>query len=38
VKFYGRDNRELIITVRRDLIDAYLARVDSVSATLRKLN
>jgi hypothetical protein len=36
VTLYGRGGRELTITVRRDLIDAYLAAVDSVSAELRK--
>jgi hypothetical protein len=32
----GWDGRDLTITVRRDLIDAYLAAVDSVSAALRR--
>jgi len=36
VRFYGRGGRELIVTVRRDLIDAYLSSVDSVSAALRR--
>ena len=38
VTLYGWSGRELTITVRRDLIDAYLAAVDSVSAALRKRN
>jgi hypothetical protein len=32
----GWDGRDLTITVRRGLIDAYLAAVDSVSAALRR--
>lgn len=36
VKFYGRGGRELVVTIRRDLIDAYVAAVDSVSAALRR--
>jgi hypothetical protein len=36
MSLYGRDGRALTITLRRDLIDAYLAAVDSVSAALRK--
>jgi hypothetical protein len=36
VRFYGSAGSELIITVYRDLIDPYLATVDSVSAALRK--
>ena len=36
VTLYGWSGRELTITLRRDLIDAYLAAVDSVSAALRK--
>jgi hypothetical protein len=36
VTLYGWDGRELTITARRDLIDAYLAAVDSVSAALRR--
>ena len=36
MRLYGRDGRALTITVRRDLIDAYLAAVDSVSAALRR--
>jgi hypothetical protein len=38
VTLYGRDGRKLDLTVRRQLIDAYLAKVDSVSATLRRSN
>jgi hypothetical protein len=36
VMLYGRSGREMSITVRRELIDAYLARLDSVRTTLRK--
>jgi len=36
VTFYGRGSRELLITLHRDLIDAYLGRVDSVVAVMRK--
>ena len=36
VTFYARDGREMAIVVRRELIDAYLGVVDSVSAILRK--
>jgi hypothetical protein len=36
VTLYGHDGRAVTITVRRDLIEAYLAAVDSVSAALRK--
>lgn len=36
VRLYGRGGTETIITVRRELIDAYLAKVDSVTAALRK--
>lgn len=36
VTFFGRDGQELLITVRRDLIDAYLGAVDSLAAVLRK--
>ena len=36
VRLYGRGGTEMIITVRREIIDAYLAKVDSVSAALRK--
>jgi hypothetical protein len=36
VRFYGSAGSELIITVYRDLIDPYLATVDSLSAALRK--
>lgn len=35
VTFYGGGGREFMITVRRDLIDAYLAAVDAISAELR---
>jgi hypothetical protein len=37
VTFYGRQGRRLTITVRRDLIDAYLAAVDSASAALQRM-
>lgn len=37
VTFYGSSNREMTITVRRDLIEPYLASVDSVSSALRRL-
>lgn len=36
LRFYGRANSELTITLYRDLIDPYLRKVDSVSAALRK--
>jgi hypothetical protein len=36
VTLYGWGGRELTVTVRGDLIDAYLAAVDSVSAQLRR--
>ena len=36
VRLYGRGDRELVVTVRRDLIDAYLSKVDSVAAALRR--
>jgi hypothetical protein len=36
VTFYENEGRKLIVTVRRDLIDAYLKAVDSVSAELRR--
>jgi len=36
VTLYGRDGRELTITIRRDLIDAYLTAVDSVTAEMRR--
>jgi hypothetical protein len=36
VKLYGRGDQPLVVTVRRDLIDAYLSTVDSVAAALRK--
>ena len=36
VRFYGRSGRELVITLRRELIDAYLHAVDSVIAELRQ--
>lgn len=38
VTLYGAGNRQLLVTLRRDLIDPYLASVDSVSAALRKLH
>lgn len=37
VTFYGSSNRQMTITVRRDLIEPYLASVDSVSSALRRL-
>lgn len=36
VKFYARDGHEMQITIHRDLINVYLATVDSVTASLRK--
>ena len=36
VRFYGRAGSELIIAIRRELIDPYLQKFDSVSAALRK--
>lgn len=36
VKFISRQGNELQVTLYRDLIDAYLVAVDSVSAKLRK--
>ena len=36
VTLYGTGNRQLMVTLRRDLIDPYLASVDSVSAALRR--
>jgi hypothetical protein len=36
VRFYGNGGTELIITVRREVIDPYLAAVDSVATSLRK--
>lgn len=36
VRLYSRGWEEMVITVHRPLIDAYLAAVDSVSAALRK--
>jgi hypothetical protein len=35
IRLYGRGGMEMIVTLRRDLIDPYLAKVDSVSASLR---
>jgi hypothetical protein len=35
VRLYGRGGGELVLTLHRDVIDAYLAKVDSVSAALR---
>jgi hypothetical protein len=35
IRLYGRAGLETIVTIRRDLIDPYLAKVDSVSASLR---
>ena len=35
VRFYGRADNELVITLHRPLIDAYLAAVDSVATALR---
>jgi hypothetical protein len=34
VRLYGPGGTEVIVTVRRNLIDPYLAKVDSVSAAL----
>jgi hypothetical protein len=36
VTFYGRGGQELLVTLRRDAIDAYLGAVDSLMAVLRK--
>ncbi len=36
IRLYGREGMEMIVTIRRDLIDPYLAKVDSVSAALHK--
>ncbi len=36
VRFYDSAGSELIVTVRRDVIDPYLKAVDSVTAALRK--
>jgi len=36
IRLYGRGGAELIVTIRRDVIDPYLRAVDSVSAALRK--
>ena len=36
VKVYGRNGREEILTLHRDVIDAYLERIASVSEALRK--
>ena len=36
VRFYTYGGRDLVITFHRDLIGAYLAKVDSVSAELRR--
>ena len=38
VRLYGRGDTRLVVTVRRDLIDAYLSTVDSLSAALRSPN
>jgi hypothetical protein len=35
VRLYGRGDAEMILTARRDLIDAYLSTVDSLAAALR---
>lgn len=35
IRLYGRGGMEMVVTLRRDLIDPYLAKVDSVSASLR---
>ncbi|HST08175.1 MAG TPA: hypothetical protein VLJ83_08375 [Gemmatimonadaceae bacterium] len=35
VKLYGRGDADIVLTARRDLIDAYLSTVDSLSAALR---
>jgi hypothetical protein len=36
VKFYSLNGREMIVTMYRDVIDKYLAAVDSVSMALRR--
>jgi hypothetical protein len=38
IRLYGRGGTEMIVTLRRDLIDPYLAKVDSVSAALHSRN
>jgi hypothetical protein len=38
VTFYAYDGREIVVTVHHQLIDAYLATVDSVSAELSRRN
>lgn len=38
IRLYGRGGTEMIVTLRRDVIDPYLAKVDSVSAALRSRN
>jgi hypothetical protein len=38
VTFLGYGNRKHVLTLRRDLIDAYLSAVDSVSNELRRLH
>jgi hypothetical protein len=35
VRLYGRGDAEMVLTVSRNLIDAYLSTVDSLSAALR---
>jgi len=35
IRFIGRGGRELTVTVYRDVIDAYLAKVDSLAAAIR---
>jgi hypothetical protein len=35
VRLYGRGDVAMVVTVRRDLIDAYLSAVDSLAAALR---
>jgi len=35
VRFYNRAGRELVVVLHRDLIDAYLGRLDSVVAVMR---
>ncbi|MEO8910552.1 MAG: hypothetical protein ABI408_10040 [Gemmatimonadaceae bacterium] len=36
VRLYRRGGAEMVVTIRRELIDPYLAKLDSVSAALRK--
>lgn len=36
VKFYGRAGREMVVTLRPDVVAAYLEAVDSVSTALRR--